>query len=129
MVNRVLVVEDNPVVREVMVRLLASLGVNCYSVVSAEEAIGLAQYFDLILMDVQLPGMSGIEATVEIRKQEEKRRLERVRIVAITCNGSRIECMAAGMDDYFVKPINRQKLSDILKQWLFSQPQKERALG
>lgn len=129
MINRVLVVEDNAVIRQVTLRHLHKLGINCYGVISGEEAVDLAEFFDLVLMDVQLPGISGIEACSEIRKVERQKNLQAVPIIAITTNDCRKECLAAGMDDYFNKPVNRDELASILDEWLYCRPQKHRLLS
>src|SRR5262249_6757686 len=110
MISRVLVVEDNQVLRGILLAHLNAFEVNCYGVESAEEAIDLAEFVDLILMDVHLPGISGIEATRQIRRNEHEKGLHRVAIVATTCSDKRGECLAAGMDDYCQKPITRPDL-------------------
>lgn len=68
---------------------------------------------DLVLMDVQMPGMSGLQATHEIRDIETRRKLPRTPIVAVTANampGDREACLAAGMDGYTAKPVSPQAL-------------------
>lgn len=129
MINRVLVVEDNAVIRQIVLRHLHAMNVNCYGVISGEEAVDLAEFFDLVLMDVQLPGITGIEACAEIRRIEKQKNLQAVPIVAITATDCRRECLAAGMDDYFQKPVSRKELSNILDDWLFCRPQKQRLLS
>jgi two-component system, sensor histidine kinase and response regulator len=129
MVNRILVVEDNAVLRELMQRQIRSLGYNCYAVPNGEEAIELAAFFDLVLMDVQLPGISGIEATVEIRRRETEFDRWRVPIVATTCQDIRSQCLTAGMDDFYEKPIARRDLVAILNKWVVERPTQLRLLG
>lgn len=126
MSKRILVVEDNPVIRRSMLQQLSQLGVNCYAVENGEEAVKLAEFFDLILMDVQLPGMSGIEAAKQIRKAEAKRRLRPVAIVATTTASLQRECVAAGMDEFCPKPIKASDLERLLNRWIFSAPERER---
>ena len=75
--------------------------------------------FDLILMDVQMPGIDGLETTRAIREMEGGRR--RIPIVAVTARamqGDRDRCLAAGMDDYLAKPIRPAELSALLKRYL-----------
>ena len=129
MPNRVLVVEDNEIVREAMLHHINSLGVNCYAVTTGEEAIELAEYVDLIFMDIDLPGINGVEAARRIRKREEEKLLEPVTIVATTCGDNKTDCLTAGMNDYQPKPIYRNDVKRLIERWLFSQPQKVRLLG
>lgn len=129
MTKRVLVVEDTPIIREVLLHHLNKLKVNCYAVETGEEAVDLAPYFDLILMDVNLPGITGIEATRRIRKQEREANLDPVTIVANTNSDSRRECLTAGMDDFYSKSVTRTTLQDVINTWLFARPSKLRLLS
>lgn len=127
--KRVLIVEDTPVIREVLLKHLHTLDVNCYAVETGEEAVELAPYFDLILMDVRLPGISGVEATRRIRKHEFDRGLEPVIIVANTNGENRRECLSAGMDDYYSKPITLEAVREMVETWIAASPNKLRALS
>jgi CheY-like chemotaxis protein len=129
MPSRVLVVEDNPVVRQMMLNHLNGFSLNCYAVTTGEEAIALAEYFDLILMDCQLPGISGVEATKQIRLKEARKQLQPVPIVATTSLTNRTEFLKAGMNDHYCKPISQANISRILDDWIFCQPQRLRELG
>jgi two-component system sensor histidine kinase/response regulator len=91
-------------------------------VVTANGAEALAaldrQPFDLVLMDVQMPDMDGLEATAEIRRREAQRGLPHLPIVALTAHamkGDQERCMAAGMDGYVSKPIQPQRLFDVIE--------------
>jgi len=119
--KRVLVVEDSPVMREVTLAILNSMKVRCYSVMTGEEAVELADYFDLILMDIDLPGISGWEASRRIRRREKLKQAQPVPIVAITSNLEIEQAFLAGMNDYFRKPIARRELELILKKWLHNE--------
>ena len=118
--GRVLLVEDNPVNRGLLVRLLEKRG---YSVATAQDgvealAVQRSQAFDLILMDVQMPRMDGLEASTRIRQREAENG-EHVPIVALTAhamNGDRERCLEAGMDEYVSKPVNFQELFDKIDQ-------------
>jgi len=117
---KVLLVEDNPVNERVAVGLLAGRG---HEVTVAHDGFAAlrafdAGAFDVILMDVQMPGMGGLEATTAIRERE-RRTGGHVRIVAMTAHamtGDRERCLAAGMDDYLAKPVDRETLLDAIER-------------
>lgn len=78
-------------------------------------------HYDLVLMDCQLPGMDGYEATRRFRQQELERKTARTPVIALTANamqGDRETCLQAGMDDYMTKPISMASLRQKLQQWL-----------
>ncbi|MCC6979828.1 MAG: response regulator [Candidatus Melainabacteria bacterium] len=129
MSKRVLVVEDNVIMREVMLTHLNNLKVNCYAVTTGEEAIDLAEYFDLILMDIDLPGINGVEAARQIREREEQNCLEPAVIVATTSGDNESECLAAGINEFQQKPLYRVDVKTIVERWLLSRPRKKRSLG
>ena len=111
----VLLAEDHPVNEMMLRQLLLRLG--CIVRVARGGAQAVAQWeqggIDLVLMDVQMPGMSGLQATQMIREAEAKRRLKRTPIVAVTANampGDRENCLSAGMDGYTPKPVSPQAL-------------------
>lgn len=111
----VLLAEDHPVNELMMRQLLLRLG--CTVRVARGGVHAIAQWeqggIDLVLMDVQMPGMSGLQATQEIRSIEARRKLPRTPIVAVTANampGDRAACLAAGMDGYTAKPVSPQAL-------------------
>jgi PAS domain S-box-containing protein len=118
---RLLVVEDNPVNQRVAVALLQRMG--CLVDVAgngleALEALGRVSY-DMVLMDVQMPEMNGIEATVAIRHRESSG--HRLPIVAMTANAQdadRARCLDAGMDDYLAKPVRIGELARVCGRWL-----------
>jgi signal transduction histidine kinase/CheY-like chemotaxis protein len=115
---RILVAEDNPVNRTLVTAILAKRGHVTVTVVNGLEAVAAARtdVFDVILMDVQMPEMDGLEATAAIRKIEEGTGAH-VTIVALTAHamkGDREICMAAGMDEYLTKPINAVELFALL---------------
>ena len=111
--KRVLLADDNLVNQKVAMRMLEKL--QCHVEVVADGLATIEAWrkgnFDLILMDCQMPGMDGYEATREIRKLEQGQR--HITIVALTANamkGDEEKCRAAGMDDFLTKPIDRVKL-------------------
>ncbi len=112
---RVLVAEDNAVNRKVAVRLLEKRGHTVVAVENGSEALAAfdREPFDLILMDVQMPGMDGFEATAAIRAREGAAGSGHIPIVALTAHamkGDRDRCLAAGMDDYVAKPVEADEL-------------------
>jgi CheY-like chemotaxis protein/signal transduction histidine kinase len=115
---RILIAEDNPVNQKWATKILNKMG---YQPAIAEnghialEMVGQATY-DLILMDVQMPEMDGIEATKMIRVCLQKQPV----IIAMTANvmhGDRQACMQAGMDDYISKPVELGELVSMLEKW------------
>ena len=108
--------------------ILQKLGYRVDSVQNGIEALRALEKieYDLILMDVQMPEMDGFQATKKIRdrerdRQEESRGSKGIPIIAMTAHamdGDRERCLAAGMDDYVSKPINRLDLENTLEKWL-----------
>ena len=118
----ILLVEDNPVNQRLAERVLEKAGHTVVTAGNGLEALDAfaAQKFDLILMDVQMPEMSGFEATAKIREHERETG-ERVPIVAMTAHamkGDRERCLDAGMDDYISKPIKAHDLLMIIERLL-----------
>ncbi|WP_461394194.1 response regulator [Deferrisoma sp.] len=119
---RVLLAEDNPTNQVVARGLLEEMGCRVDVVPDGRAAVEAwaEGSYDLILMDCQMPGMSGYDATREIR-----RRGGTVPIVALTAHalaGDREACLAAGMDDYLAKPFRRAQLAELLGRWLPAAP-------
>jgi signal transduction histidine kinase/DNA-binding response OmpR family regulator len=115
---RILLAEDNAVNQKLALRLLAQMGYRADVAADGVEAVECAQRqpYDLVLMDVQMPEMDGLEAT---RLLVERLGAQRPRIVAMTANamqGDRERCLAAGMDDYITKPIRVEALVAALEQ-------------
>jgi signal transduction histidine kinase/DNA-binding response OmpR family regulator len=117
----VLVAEDNPVNRKVLLRMLEKLDCRAAAVSNGREAVAAVQRgpYDVVLMDVQMPVMDGFEATAEIRRLERLRGGRQV-IVAVTARamqGDRERCLAADMDDYVAKPVKLEDLAQALARW------------
>jgi PAS domain S-box-containing protein len=111
---RILVAEDNPVNQLIVVKLLEKLGHDVRTVATGADAVtsALADRFDVCLMDVQMPAMSGIEATERIREHE-RRHGGHLPILALTAHAmarDREECLASGMDGYVAKPVQPEEL-------------------
>ena len=121
--GRVLLVEDNPVNAMVAQETLRILGLEVVTVAGGEQAVACATQdrFDLILMDCQMPGVDGFEATSRIRRHERGTGADRVPIVALTANallGDRERSLAAGMDDHIAKPFRDDDLIRVLGRLL-----------
>ena len=116
----VLVAEDNALNLEITRLFLESMGLSVVTAGDGTEAIMQQQATqpDLILMDCEMPGIDGLEATRRIRADA---RFRRVPIVALTAHAlpeDRQACLDAGMDDYLSKPVDRLRLYRMLRQWL-----------
>ncbi len=123
---RILVAEDNRINQKLAERILKNRGHAIEIVEDGRKAIAQleANPFDLVLMDVQLAGMSGLEATAAIREKE-KRTGAHVPIIALTAEameGDREKCLAAGMDAYISKPIQTADLFATIKELLPRSP-------
>jgi two-component system, sensor histidine kinase len=121
--HRLLVAEDNPVNRMVVLTLLENQGFAVEAVGNGYEVLAILERasFDLILMDCQMPELDGYEATRRIRRRENERSLPRTPIVALTANalvGDEEKCLAAGMDAYLPKPYTEEKLLFLLQRLL-----------
>jgi CheY-like chemotaxis protein len=113
---RVLLAEDNAVNQKLALRLLERMGYTADVANDGLEAIGGLENgdYDVVLMDVQMPDLDGLEATRQIRERWPDRP---IRIIAMTANameGDREACLAAGMDDYLSKPIRPAALATAL---------------
>ena len=122
---RVLVAEDNLVNQKLVRHLLERRGHMPILVANGRDAIDLLRTgdFDLVLMDLQMPEMDGLEATAAIRAQEREARAPRVPIVALTAHamqGDRQRCMDAGMDGYVAKPIKPVELFEVIDRVMAS---------
>jgi signal transduction histidine kinase/DNA-binding response OmpR family regulator/HPt (histidine-containing phosphotransfer) domain-containing protein len=116
---RLLLAEDNPMNQQLALRLLEKRGHEVLTAETGKAAVEIweRERVDAILMDVQMPVMSGIEATRTIRAREEGSAAH-VRIIAMTAHvmkGDTERCLAAGMDDYIAKPIDRERLLMLLE--------------
>jgi CheY-like chemotaxis protein len=116
---RILLAEDNLVNQKLALRLLQQMGYRADLAANGIEAIECVErkVYDVVLMDVQMPEMDGLEASRQITASHAAHK--RPRIVAMTANamqGDREQCLAAGMDDYVTKPFRVEALVDALLQ-------------
>ncbi len=114
----VLLVEDNPVNQVVAAEILAYGGAIVHKADNGKDAIKKLKerHFDAVLMDVQMPEMDGIDATRFIRNEMGITDLPIIAMTAHAMHGDREKCLAAGMNDYISKPIDRELLYEILKK-------------
>jgi PAS domain S-box-containing protein len=131
--HHILLAEDNPVNQKVACRILEKLGYRVDVAADGQAAFSAWESgrYQLILMDCQMPVMDGYETTKKIRDNE--RPGERIPIIALTAHamkGADNECLAAGMDDYLAKPIDKEQLQNTLMRWLEgSEPAVGQAVG
>ncbi|MBI2978627.1 MAG: response regulator, partial [Rhodospirillales bacterium] len=117
---RVLVVEDNAINRRVAVAVLESAGYRVDVASNGLEAVEAvhARPYDVVLMDVQMPEMDGLEATRRIRSRPpDGTRIPIIGVTASAMHGDREKCLDAGMDDYIAKPINLRELLEKTSSW------------
>ncbi len=120
-VPRVLVADDNEPSLRIVQQLLTARGCAVVTVHDGREAVAAwhRERFDVVLMDVQMPELDGLQACAEIRAVEARRRVRRTPIVALTAHamsGDRERCLAAGMDEYLSKPLRRAALHDLMER-------------
>jgi signal transduction histidine kinase/CheY-like chemotaxis protein len=123
--GRVLVVEDQPLNREVAIGMLTSLGLEVETAHHGQQALDILQTrsFDAILMDCEMPVMDGFSATAAVRSREPFG--THTPIIALTADvtsDGRAACLAAGMDDHLAKPFRREALHAMLVRWLGGNP-------
>jgi CheY-like chemotaxis protein len=124
----ILLAEDNPVNQKLAVLMLGKAGYTVDVAGNGKEAVekysGSPEKYDMIFMDVQMPEMDGKEATRKLRSLG----FNQVPIVAMTAHamkGDREMCIESGMNDYITKPIKREKVFDIIKQYVFNRGENE----
>ncbi len=120
---RILVVDDNIINQQVAAGMLKKLGLRAASVANGQEALDAlcTLPYDLVLMDVQMPVMDGLEATRRVRNRSSRVMNHRIPIIAMTANampGDRDLSLYAGMNDFIAKPLQMQRLIDVLDAWL-----------
>jgi two-component system sensor histidine kinase/response regulator len=129
---RILLAEDNATNQQVALKLLEKLGFRADAVADGRQAIEALEtgFYDIVLMDVQMPLMDGFEATRAIRSGATKAPDPRIPIIAMTAHamkGDRERCLEAGMDDYISKPIAPQALAEALEKWAAPVPERSSA--
>jgi two-component system sensor histidine kinase/response regulator len=117
---RILLAEDNPINQMVAIEILTLAGMTVHKAGNGLEAIERIknETYDAVLMDVQMPEMDGLEATIRIRNDLGNKDLPIIAMTAHAMRGDREKCIASGMDDYISKPIDRLKLYKVLKKYI-----------
>jgi two-component system cell cycle response regulator DivK len=119
---RILHVEDNPANRMIVRDLLEFRGYQVVDVMDGEEALAATERErpDLILMDIQLPRISGLEATRRIKAREDLRRIPIVAVTSFALSGDDQKAFAAGCDAYIAKPYKTRELLELIQRLLQS---------
>jgi CheY-like chemotaxis protein len=119
--SKVLIVEDNMINQKVTKKMLEKTGCIVDTALDGMEAIEkvTSEKYDLIFMDIMMPNLSGVEATIKIRTLLKNK--DYINIIAMTAHamkGDRERYIDAGMDDYLSKPFSQEKLYRMLQKWL-----------
>jgi len=120
--KRVLIVDDDRDTREILVRLLTSQGYESLAVASGEEALAAmrAEPIDVVLLDVMMPGMDGLQVCEKLRADESLRAIPVILLTAKDDLATRAKGMALGVGEYLTKPINKKELFTRLRSQLHS---------
>ncbi|SDJ56267.1 response regulator [Microbulbifer yueqingensis] len=117
---RVLAVDDHEANRHLVSELLRALAIDVTIADSGEQAVRLCgqQRFDMVFMDIQMPGMDGIEATRKIRAAEKDGRMPIIALTAHAGAEEKARLLSAGLDDYLSKPVSENQLNNMVKRWM-----------
>jgi len=118
---KILLIEDDPIIQRVNTLFLEQLGTKVELAKDGTQALSLfPQDYDLIFLDIGLPDLSGIEVVQRMRAYEQRHRLKPNIIIALTAHGKSMkeDCLAAGFDDFYTKPLLIEELTKALKCWL-----------
>jgi len=118
--DRILIVDDNPINLKLEKILLEVEGYEIRTATDAEEALAILDSFQprLIMMDLQLPGMSGLELTTKLKSNIKYKNIIIIAITAYAMKGDRERALAAGCDGYIAKPIDTKTLPGIIANYL-----------
>jgi CheY-like chemotaxis protein len=114
---RILVAEDSPSNQKVLLEMLRRMGYRADAVVDGSEVLQVLERrpYDLILMDIKMPEMDGLEATRRIRSRWPGDLPKILAITAFALDGDEERCLEAGMNGYLAKPVQKEKLINVLK--------------
>ncbi len=118
--QKILLVEDSEMSVVVMKKEIELLGYECIVALDGKEAIKKASEYlpDLIIMDILLPKMNGLEATSQIRKNTKTQTVPILAATCLTMPGDRVKCLQAGCNDYLPKPFTHKELGASIKKLL-----------
>lgn len=127
---QILIAEDNLINQKIAVKILTKLGYQPALANNGREALEMSGSgnYDIILMDVQMPEMDGLEATGLIRESKMEKQPVIMAMTANVMQGDRDACLQAGMDDYISKPINLEELLSHLKKWALVMKERQRKI-
>ena len=122
MTKRILSIEDQVDNQRIVRDLMASAGYQVIEAVRGDQGVSLAEQCnpDLILMDIQLPGLDGYEATRRIKANPKLRRIPIIVVTSYSLSGDEEKARAAGCDAYLAKPFDAMKLLAVVRQYLDS---------
>ncbi|MBX9723142.1 MAG: response regulator [Candidatus Obscuribacterales bacterium] len=125
----ILVVDDDDTQRNVTALQAKRLGFIPLMASNGEVALALMSKTKvrLVLMDVQMPILDGLETSRAIRALEHQNKTTRIPIIAMTANPDEEQCYKAGMDDFLFKPVLLNDLKNVLRRWLTPEPEKDLA--
>ncbi len=120
--KRVLIVDDDPDTRDILARLLTAQGYESVAVASGEEALTAlrSETIDVILLDVMMPGMDGLEVCAKLQADETLRAIPVILLTAKDDFATRAKGMALGVGEYLTKPVNKKELLARLRSQLHS---------
>jgi len=121
--KKILLVEDNPATIDVIMKELEFLGYNCIVAEDGKKAVELSvsRSPDLIIMDISLPKMDGLEAATLIRRNPKTKAIPILAATARALPGDKEKCLQAGCDDYIAKPFTHRELGAAIKKLLKEQ--------
>jgi PAS domain S-box-containing protein len=116
---RILLAEDNLSNQKVTLEMLKKLGYRADAVVNGQEVLDALerQPYDIIFMDVKMPIMNGIQAAMKIRERWPNNEPKIIAVTAYALHGDREKCLAAGMDGYIAKPVQKEDLAEVMKKY------------
>jgi CheY-like chemotaxis protein len=119
-VQRVLITDDDEFIRCMLVELLCDTGLNLHQAQDGAQAVAMCGQtrYALVLMDMQMPGMAGVEATRRIRQLPGMAHIPILALTGSTSDADRSSCLQAGMSDFISKPIGADALAATVLHWL-----------